>query len=308
MTSAAFAFKTLAFAYGMPVSEGRFRVHCDDFRVTERSLPADGEGEHEYVLIEKLGSNTAWVAEQLASHARVDPIAVGHAGRKDRYARTTQAFTIHVGLTTTIDWSTWSVTGTQIIHTSRARKKLRPGDHLGNDFTLVLRDVTGDLVPRLEMIRQQGFPNYFGPQRFGREGRNLLEADALFRGVKKPKRLRSLLLSAARSQLFNDYLSDAIRADGWRGIQLADVGPLYGRSRDPQLGEASLDKRATEWLEGLVKEKVSAATRPLVVVPEALSWQSNGAGCWILNFGLPPGSYATSLLREVLIGQEGRHG
>jgi len=297
----------LAFAYGAPEAEGRYRVHCDDFCVVERSLAAAGQGEHEYLLIEKVGANTAWIAERLADHAGVEVMAVGHAGRKDRYAKTTQAFTVHVGLNALTDWSTWSLPGVQIIAQSRTLKKLRPGDHLGNRFKLVLRDVSGDLALRLERIREQGFPNYFGPQRFGREGRNLVDAEAFLQGAKRPRHMRSLLLSAARSQLFNEYLSRKITADGWNAVQAMDVGPLFGRSRDPQLGEADLDIRGARWLKGLVREKVSAGVRPLMVVPETLAWRVLGEGCWELEFGLPPGSYATSLLRELLIGREGHH-
>ncbi|MGA1102297.1 MAG: tRNA pseudouridine(13) synthase TruD [Pseudomonadales bacterium] len=307
MMPAESASECLALAYGAPEAEGRYRVHCDDFCVVERSLPAAGQGEHEYLLVEKVGANTAWIAERLAEHAGVEVMAVGHAGRKDRHAKTTQAFTIHVGLNTVTDWSTWSLTGAQIIAQSRTLKKLRPGDHLGNRFTLVLRDVRGDLAPRLERIREQGFPNYFGPQRFGRDGQNLVDADAFLQGAKRPRHTRSLLLSAARSQLFNEYLSRKIATDGWNKVQATDVGPLFGRSRDPQLGEAELDIRGARWLKGLVREKVSASVRSLRTVPETLAWRVLGEGCWELDFGLPPGSYATSLLREVLIGQEGHH-
>jgi tRNA(Glu) U13 pseudouridine synthase TruD len=44
------------------------------------------------------------------------------------------------------------------------------------------------------------------------------------------------------------------------------------------------------------------------VVPEALSWEKVSDRQWRLDFVLPPGSYATSLLRELLDAKEGEGG
>ena len=91
-------------------------------------------------------------------------------------------------------------------------------------------------------------------------------------------------------------------------MSATDVGPLYGRSRDPQLGESGLDERSRQWLLGLARFKVSASLRAMRVVPEALSWEKVSDRQWRLDFVLPPGSYATSLLRELLDAKEGEGG
>ncbi len=48
----------------------------------------------------------------------------------------------------------------------------------GNQFTLILREISDreDVERRLQAIAAQGVPNYFGAQRFGIGGSNLLGA------------------------------------------------------------------------------------------------------------------------------------
>ena len=259
-------------------------------------------------MIEKRGCNTEWVARRLADYAGVPPVAVGYAGRKDRHGVTTQAFTVRPSAAAQVDWSHFEASGFAIKALTKTQKKLRPGDHHGNRFDLVLREVTGDLSARLEKIASEGFPNYFGPQRFGHGGKNLMAVGSLFEGRRVPRRERSFLFSVARAQMFNEYLSRTLGTVGWEHVSATDVGPLYGRSRDPQLGESELDERSRQWLLGLARFKVSASLRAVRVVPEALSWEKVSEGQWRLDFVLPPGSYATCLLRELLDVKEGEGG
>lgn len=60
----------------------------------------------------------------------------------------------------------------------RHRRKLRIGALRGNHFSLVLREVSDhtDVEARLALIAGEGVPNYFGSQRFGRDGNNLEQA------------------------------------------------------------------------------------------------------------------------------------
>ena len=287
---------------------GKYRCRCEDFIVVEQSLPPTHVGEHDHLLIEKRGCNTEWVARRLAEYAGVPPVAVGYAGRKDRHGVTTQAFTVRPSAAAQVDWSHFEASGFAIKALTKTQKKLRPGDHHGNRFDLVLREVTGDLSARLEKIASEGFPNYFGPQRFGHDGMNLMAVGSLFEGRRVPRRERSFLLSVARAQMFNEYLSRTLGAVGWEHVSATDVGPLYGRSRDPQLGESGLDERSRHWFLGLARFKVSASLRAMRVVPEALSWEKVSEGQWRLDFVLPPGSYATCLLRELCDVKEGEGG
>src|SRR3546814_7865554 len=85
-------------------------------------------------------------------------------------------------------------------------KKLPRGALAGNRFRLVLRGVQGGraaIDARLQAIAEVGVPNYFGEQRFGREGANLGHAVAMFAGKRFARAQRTHLLSAARSELIN---------------------------------------------------------------------------------------------------------
>ena len=55
----------------------------------------------------------------------------------------------------------------------------------GNRFVLTLRGVSGEraaIEQRLRSIAERGVPNYFGEQRFGRDGDNVANARAMFAG------------------------------------------------------------------------------------------------------------------------------
>jgi hypothetical protein len=109
----------------------------------------------------------------------------------------------------------------RVVSARRHGRKLRPGSHRANRFEIVVRDLQGDassIDARLEAIATQGVPNYFGPQRFGREGNNLERALAWANGGAGPRDRgqRSFVLSAARRSLRNQWSarssSSALRA------------------------------------------------------------------------------------------------
>lgn len=196
-----------------------------------------------------------------------------------------------------------------------------------------------DLERRLRLIVERGIPNYFGEQRFGHHGANLQKAQALFRGEwREPERhKRGLYLSAARSWLFNRVLAARVERGCWdhalpgesmitngttsafsvrilsREIEqkvssgeLHPSGPLWGRGKPTSLADAlalEMDVLNDEPLlrEGLEKAGMEQERRPLRVKPRQLQWQGLEDGVMQMQFTLPPGSYATSLLRELAI-------
>ena len=112
-------------------------------------------------------------------------------------------------------------------------RKLKRGALSGNRFRIRLRNVAwprGELEAKLAALRAHGVPNYFGPQRFGREGRNLDRvADWLERGVKPAGRTeRGFTLSAARSLIFNAVLARRVESASWGALQPGDLASLDG--------------------------------------------------------------------------------
>ena len=282
-----------------PEVEASVKRTAADFIVREHlGYGLLGAGEHVYLDLTKTHANTDWVARQIADFAEVRQQDVGYAGRKDRHGVTRQWFSVYLPQRNP-EWSELKVEGVDVHQITRHQSKLRRGEIKANEFRVLLYfDAETDrerIDDRLAKVRSEGFPNYFGPQRFGRGLHNLKRADQLLRAGLRQGGDRSMLISAARSWLFNCFLSSRLSSGDLKG-----VGPLYGKSRDPQPGESELKPLYSAWVKGLRKLGVRVGERQLVSVPDGLAWEY-GEDALELSFRLGPGSYATSMLSEVFI-------
>jgi tRNA pseudouridine13 synthase len=335
------SFDALPRAWGLATATGRLKVEPEDFVVREwLGFAADGEGDHLLLTVRKRGANTHWVAKELAKRAGVHPREIGYAGLKDRHAVTEQAFTVPGRTADPAQWQGFSGEGFEVLAASRIRRKLKRGSHKGNDFEIVVRDVSAgrdQLAERLALIASQGVPNYFGPQRFGRGGRNLDVAETWFSSGKSPfDRLdRSFALSAARSALFNTVLAARVKDGTWNRLLDGDVanldgsgsifpvavvddvlaersrrldihptGPLQGRGESrvgaaiAQLEDAALSPWA-HWVSGMAAAGVEHERRALRLNVQGLEWDCTGTDL-TLRFRLGKGAFATSVLAELI--------
>jgi tRNA pseudouridine13 synthase len=224
----------------------RFRVEPEDFEVEEvLGYPLDGQGEHLHLWIEKRGANTSWVAGELARWAGVRPMAVGYAGMKDRHAVTRQWFAVHLPKRIAPAQPV-QIEGVRVLEQRWHGRKLRRGAHRGNRFVIVLRDVAGDLAAAeaaLRRIAADGVPNAFGGQRFGFEDGNIAAARdwlAAPTPARLPAPRRGLLLSSARSFLFNQVLARRVERGDWNRPLAGDCFQLDGRGSwfGPELAPA----------------------------------------------------------------------
>jgi tRNA pseudouridine13 synthase len=324
-----------------PALRARLRVEPADFRVEELpSFEATGAGEHWLLEIEKTGANTAWVAGQLARWAGIAPMGVGYAGLKDRHAVTTQRFSLHLPRRQAPDPASLDIPGVRLLAAHWHSRKLGRGALAGNRFVLRLRGVEGDaalIESRLQAMRQHGVPNYFGAQRFGRDGGNMESARRMFAGERVRREQRSILISAARSALFNAVLAERVRLGCWdRGLhgevwnldgrgsvfgpesdsqddalasrcaagEIHPTGPLWGRGAPRCSDEAlALETRVLadqeEVRRGLEQAGLDQERRALRLMPRELGWAWFGSGILDLRFHLPPGSYATAVLEAL---------
>lgn len=221
-----------AYFHGKPVSTGLLRSQMSDFKVFEQ-LPFSpcGEGEHLFVHVRKTGANTLFVARELAKYFKVKEQLVSYAGLKDRFAVAEQWFGVHVPGKQVYDLNDLVIEGVEILSYQRHNKKLRTGALTGNRFELILREVSNlkALTLRWHEIIEQGVPNYFGEQRFGIDGGNIDRALALFSGTKvKDKKKRGMYLSAARSTIFNQVISQRIEEHKFNELLVGDVLMLAG--------------------------------------------------------------------------------
>ncbi|WP_342748498.1 tRNA pseudouridine(13) synthase TruD [Marinobacterium halophilum] len=314
------------------------RTTPDDFQVFER-LPfePDGEGEHLFLYIRKTGENTDWVARLLANFCQVSPRDVGYAGKKDRHAVTEQWFSVRLPIGRTLDWSLFGGDTIEVLKTVRHSRKLRLGALSGNRFVIRLRQVTAadDFAARIEQVRH-GVPNYFGEQRFGIDGGNLIKGQALLAGTlrERQRHKKGLYISALRSWLFNQVISARIEQGYWSSILPGDVlmlngsqscfvateepdlpqrlaqgdihltGPMWGRGQLMTQAQAEQFESTTlqPWhalCEGLEGLGLNQERRTLRLLPLGFKAEAEGEDQWRLEFELPAGSFATSVLREL---------
>lgn len=320
-----------------------------DFQVVENlGFEPSGGGEHIYLKVRKTSANTAWVASQIAEFAGVRLFDVNYSGRKDRHAITEQWLSCWKPGKEMPEFGPFfqNLEGVELLETQRYNKKLRKGTHESNSFVILLRnlrkspalastllgpnsttaieaDFQEDLEQRLRSLASVGFANYFGEQRFGKEGQNLVMADKLFNGEKTPKNQRDMYLSAARSYMFNWMLDTKIDSGEYQqeldaslnarddqplqpvgrdGIQSSSPrGWLYGQSRVETAREIMESYEATfpAWTIGLNKIGMKAQLRDLRIMPDDLKWRFEGADIQ-LSFTLPTGSFATELIKELV--------
>jgi len=325
---------------------GIIRTYPYDFQVDEIPVfEPSGQGEHVFLHIKKTGENTEWVAGQLAKIAGVARRDVSYAGMKDRNAVTTQWFSVWMPGREAPNWQADLPDSIEVLDENRHDRKLKRGTLKGNRFKITIRNFVGvekELKASVNRIVEQGVPNYFGKQRFGRisadqeYGYNVQSAEQWFKGEFKVKnrQKRSIYLSAARSWIFNHMLSERVKDSTWNQAVQGDVfmlegtksvfndtvddeiirrvdqqeihptGVLWGKGELLSQGHiAELENRVAKQFailcNGLEKHGLKQERRALRLRVSDLNYTLEGSDVVCLNFSLPVGTYATSLLAEI---------
>lgn len=327
-----------------PEVTGTLRDTPQDFQVVEvlGFEPESNErGQHFWLDIQKVDNNTDYVARALAKFAGIPPSAVSYSGLKDRNAITRQWFSVELNALSEVDWTQFELENVEILQVVQSTRKLRRGTHKSNRFVIHVKNLAGNvaqLKERLVHIQQFGVPNYFGEQRFGRDQHNLAIAESIFSGKKvKNRQARSMALSAARSWIFNHYVSERLKQVGANHIFSGDVmqlsgsqsvfacseddnleeiserlasgdiritGPLVGRgkelvSADAKIFEDTVIEPFRAWQDSLVKIGLEAARRPIWLKPEGFEWELSDEQL-SLSFTLETGAFATAVIRELV--------
>ncbi|GAB7201439.1 tRNA pseudouridine(13) synthase TruD [Dickeya oryzae] len=337
------ARESLFWLHGEPAATGALKASPDDFFVAEDlGFSADGDGEHVLVRLRKRECNTIFVAEALARFAGIPARSVSYAGLKDRHAVTEQWFCLHLPGKEDPEWSAFSLDGCEILEAHRHRRKLRIGALRGNAFRLVLREISdrAEVETRLQQVAAGGVPNYFGSQRFGRDGNNLEQARRWANDEirVKDRSKRSFYLSAVRSELFNQIASARLATYGPTQVLVGDALQLTGRGSwfvvkpeelddaqsrvnagdihitaalpgqgDPGVQALALSfeqqclQEHTQFLSLLTRERVESARRAIMLYPQEMRWSWQDDATLELHFWLPAGCFATSVVRELLL-------
>jgi tRNA pseudouridine13 synthase len=264
---------------------------------------------------------------------------VGYAGLKDRHALTVQWFSVPAAPQDRDFWSAISCQEFRVLEVRANARKLRRGALDGNRFKIRLRDVgwsREQLEAKLGAVRLHGVPNYFGPQRFGREAFNLQRAAQWIQSGEAPRGRapRDFALSAARSVMFNAALGARVEAGSWSQLAPGDLacldgsnshfvvasvdaelrerlarfdihpsGPLWGRGEPHSGGDIqALEIRVAAQFPGIAallsQEGLQQERRALRTAVRDLRAEHDG-GTLTLSFELGRGQFATAVLREI---------
>lgn len=326
----------------LPGIGGAVRSTPEDFEVEE--IPAYepcGQGDHLFLWIEKRGMGTEFLIQELAKQLAISANDVGMAGQKDRHAVTRQMISIPASAESRV--SALNLDGFQVLRVARHTNKLRLGHLHGNRFRILIREAVEDrdaVQAIAAKIQALGLPNFYGEQRFGRDGATLEAGLQLLRGERLARRpshyFRKLALSSVQSWLFNRYLSRRMADGKMRTVLQGDMlakwpaggvfvstqpdvdqprldrrevvpaGPMFGTKMFPVAGEAADRESATLQSAGLTIDsfggfgKLLQGTRRHNFV-----YVDDFRAVWgehglRLEFSLPAGSYATVLLREFM--------
>lgn len=328
-------------AHGAPLPPATFKAVPEDFHVEERlSFEPSDTGPHWLLRVEKRTANTRWVAAEIARWGKVAAADVGYAGLKDRHAVAVQWFSVPNTVAMPADsWINVRTNEFKVLEARANLRKLRRGALSGNNFRIRLRDVTWSreqLESKLEALRTHGAPNYFGPQRFGRDGYNLDRVAAWVQSGMAPRGRaeRNFALSAARSLLFNAVLARRVEAGDWSQIAPGDLasldgsgshfsvsavddalrsrlaafdvhpsGPLWGRGQPQSQGQAlqhelAVSSELAAVAELLAGEGLTQERRALRCAVRDLAAQHD-MSTLTLSFSLGRGQFATAVLREI---------
>jgi tRNA pseudouridine13 synthase len=321
----------------LPGTGGVLRTVPEDFRVEELPiyLP-QGHGSHAFALVEKRNLTTRDLMLALAREG-IKENQIGVAGLKDKIAVTQQWLSVpnkHASAFTALE----KLGGVRILETSRHTNKLGMGHLQGNRFTIRVRQTAPDALIKaqaiLERLKIIGVPNYFGPQRFGRYGRNPVDGYrhvVLREAVPGGYHLKGFFISSLQSLVVNHLLArriergffDSVILGDWakkhdtggvfkvesndeteraKRFEISATLPLFGKKvklsegLTGELEQSVLDFLELTWVKFASRRGDRRFSRlPLGEV--RLEATEDG---YIIQFDLLRGAFATSLLREVL--------
>ena len=323
---------------GLPALGGRIKARPEHFQVEEIPLyEASGDGPHLYLALRRQGLTTRQVVDELARRYGVPAGSIGYAGLKDKEAVTTQTFSLALTLGDAEVRAKSQDAPWELLAVGRHRNKLKVGHLLGNRFTIVLTGAEGTLAAGRDIsahLKRAGVPNYFGEQRFGRDGDNMTQGLKLLKSGRKARSFQDkFLLSALQSFIYNHYLARRIKDGLFQTVLTGDIckkyatgglftsedgalettrlaagelshtGPIFGaKMKAAEAAAGELEDQVLKELELAPEDVARAGTgdRRLsrLLIPDLEI--AEGEEGFVFTFALPKGAYATSVMREFI--------
>ena len=159
----------------------KIKFYEEDFNVEEVPLNVElhkkqeKEDEYAYFLLEKKGWDTPRLVDEVSRRLRINRKTIGYAGNKDKKAVTKQRISIPIYAVNSInDVERLDIKGCKLEFIGYSRERITLGDLKGNKFVITVRQLDGEKEINLGKIK-----NYFGEQRFGRDGINIILGRAI---------------------------------------------------------------------------------------------------------------------------------
>lgn len=198
-----------------PIENVIFTKNSDNFTVSEVPLyEFSGEGEHLVLHVRKKDVTTWDMLKVLSEVCGAKVRDFGYAGLKDKDGMTIQYVSIHKKYESLFDNFTHQKI--KILSKTYHNNKIKIGHLKGNRFFIRLKKVlpleAKKLTNALQILDKEGYPNYFGYQRFGRKKNNAQDGLAILNGTMKlqNKKMKNFLISAYQSELFNNWLGKRV--------------------------------------------------------------------------------------------------
>ncbi len=189
-----------------------FKQNARDFVVDEIPLyEFSGEGEHLILHVRKKNLTTWEMIDIFCVYLGIKAKEIGYAGLKDKLAMTKQYISINKKYEQQL--SRFSHFDIKILSSTYHNNKIKTGHLKGNRFFIRLKKVNPTnakkIFSTLKYIKQYGLPNFFGYQRFGRDGDNYIQGEKIAFGEIKERnpKIKKLLINSYQSHLFNLWLS-----------------------------------------------------------------------------------------------------
>ena len=315
------------------IIEFDFEQNEKDFIVDEiPHVEYKGKGNFLIIHVKKVEMTTWDMIAEFAKFLNVPAEKIGYAGLKDKHATTTQYISVEAKYEKAL--RKFRSKQIKILKTLRHNFSIRMGDLAGNRFKINLYGVEPMEAGRIEKLARKsaksGLPNYFGYQRFGRDGDSIEQAKEMIAGdihIEDTK-LKKFLISIYQSQFFNEWLKERVlfsrennngiykllegdvyqTAEGkiftpkqvpqkdFEDAKVMPTGLLCGRDVYRARGEAR--KIEEKYDDGFLYDK--GLRRPAIIFPKDIVCGYNkDFAKFTLEFTLPKGSYATVFLENV---------
>ena len=173
-----------------------------------------GSGEHIILKVRKKGLSTSEMLNIFSKVLGVKRADIGYAGLKDKNALSIQYISIHKKFEKQIE--NFSAENIKILDSTYHTNKLKLGHLRGNKFYICVKKLDKINATKIQeickIIAQNGMPNYFGTQRFGKNGDNFTQGRVILEGKLKlrDKKMAQFLISAYQSHLFNEWLKKRV--------------------------------------------------------------------------------------------------